>query len=298
MLGSFSNNTKGIFYAVLAALFGALLVVLVRYLAQDFHVFFIVMVRNFLALILLMPIIIRKRQNIFKTKKFGLHLFRSINGLISMFVWFYVVTIMPLSEAVSISFVVPILSSVVAVYYLKEVVKKEIFLACILGFIGVLIVLRPGFREFSSIYLFSLASLFLWTISNVAMKLMSRTESPETIVVYMTALMLVMSIPFGLFYLEPLGLRDVALLLALGLVSNLLHFSISHSYKLVDLSYVQPFDFMRLVFTAVLAYFIFGEVIDFWVVIGSIVILFGVILVLPKRKKKKKELEAVVPEEL
>ncbi|MBL6665237.1 MAG: hypothetical protein ISQ34_05275, partial [Rickettsiales bacterium] len=76
-----------------------------------------------------------------------------------------------------------------------------------------------------------------------------------------------------------------------------LHFSISNAYKLVDLSYVQPFDFMRLLFTAVLAYFVFGEIIDFWVITGSMIILCGVLLILPKRKRGK-ELTAVVPEKL
>ncbi|MBL6665256.1 MAG: DMT family transporter, partial [Rickettsiales bacterium] len=261
-----SNNAKGIICAILSAFFGALLVILVRYLAQDFHVFFIVMVRNFLALLLLVPNIFYHRHNIFKTNRPRLHLFRGFNGLVSMYLWFYIVTIIPLSEAVSISFVVPILSSVVAVFYLKEVVRREIFLACILGFIGVLVILRPGFKEFNNAYFFSFASLILWTISNVTIKVMTRTEKTQTIVVYMTIIMLVASIPLGLFYLEPLSLRDVLLLLALGLTSNLLHFSISNAYKLVDLSYVQPFDFMRLLFTAVLAYFVFGEIIDFWVI--------------------------------
>ena len=181
MFYSFSNNAKGIICAILSAFFGAALIILVRYLSQDFHVFFIVMVRNFLALLMLLPQIICCRKEIFKTKRFGLHLFRGSNGLISMYLWFYIVTILPLSEAVSISFVVPILSSVVAIYYLKEVVKKEIILACILGFIGVLVILRPGFREFNPAYFFSFASLILWTVSNVAIKVMTKTEKPNRV---------------------------------------------------------------------------------------------------------------------
>lgn len=296
-VGRFSDNAKGVYCAILSAFFGALLVILVRYLSEDFHLFFVVMVRNALALLMLLPQIIHQRKVIFKTNRFNLHLFRGCNGLISMYIWFYIVTIMPLSEAVSISFVVPILSSVVAIYYLKEVVKKEIMYACILGLIGVLVILRPGFREFNNAYFFSFASLILWTISNVAIKVMTRTERPQSIVVYMTIIMLVTSIPFGLFYMEPLSVRDLLLFAALGLVSNLLHFSISNAYRLADLSYVQPFDFTRLVFTALLAYFIFGEVIDFWVIVGSMVILLGVILILPKRKRGRKP-KILAPEEL
>ena len=214
-----------------------------------------------------------------------------------MYLWFFIVTIIPLSEAVSISFVVPILSSVVAIYYLKESAKKEIFLSCILGFVGVLIILRPGFRDFHSAYFLCLFSLILWTISNVVIKVMTKTEKPQTIVVYMTIIMLVTSIPFGVFHLKFLTLEDLLVFILLGLVSNALHFAISNAYRLSDLSHVQPIDFMRLVFTAIFAYFVFGEIIDFWVVVGSMVILFGVILILPKRKRGRKP-KILSPEEL
>lgn len=287
-----SINSQSIYHAILASFFGALLVVLVRYLSSDFHIFFIVMVRNFLALLLLLPQILNERKTIFKTDKIGLHFFRSFNGLISMFIWFYIVTIMPLSEAVSISFLVPILTTIVAIYFLKEKPNKNIILSVFLGIIGVLLILRPGFREFNSYYILSFVSLFLWTISQTLVKVMTRTESSQTIVVYMTLIMFLASIPFGLFYLQEITIIDFSLLLALGLVSNLLHFSISNAYKNSDLSFVQPFDFMRLVFTAVIAYFVFDELIDFWVVIGSIVILIGVIIVLPKRKSKLLKLES------
>ena len=296
-LDSLSNNVKGIICAILSAFFGALLIIFVRYLAQDFHVFFIVMVRNFLALLLLLPQILHQRREIFKTKRLGLHLFRGCNGLVSMYLWFFIVTLIPLSEAVSISFVVPILSSVVAIYYLKEVAKKELFLSCLLGFVGVLIILRPGFREFVGAHFLCLVSLILWTISNVAIKVMTKTEKPQTIVVYMTIIMLVTSIPFGIFHLQALTLENLLVFVLLGLVSNGLHFAISNAYRLTDLSYVQPIDFMRLVFTAIFAYFVFGEIIDFWVIIGSMVILLGVILILPKRKRGRKP-KILSPEEL
>ena len=95
-----------------------------------------------------------------------------------------------------------------------------------------------------------------------------------------------MSIPFAVPYYQDLGLIEVVLFIFLGLVSNLTHIYISLSYSKADLSVVQPFDFSRLIFTSLIAYFVFEEVIDLWVVIGSIVILSGVFVAAPKRKKK------------
>jgi drug/metabolite transporter (DMT)-like permease len=81
--------------------------------------------------------------------------------------------------------------------------------------------------------------------------------------------------------------------MALGLVSNLTHICISNSYAKADLSTVQPFDFTRLIFTAIISYFFFQEIIDFWVIIGSLVILSGTILAMPKRKKPQRSQEPV-----
>ena len=152
-LEKFSKNSQAIYYAIWASFFGALLIILVRHLSADFHIFFIVMVRNFLALLLLCPQIFKERKTILKTDRFSLHFFRSCNGLISMFIWFYVITIMPLSEAVSISFLVPILTTIVAIYILKEKADKNVILSSFLGIIGVLLILRPGFREFNDYYI-------------------------------------------------------------------------------------------------------------------------------------------------
>jgi len=287
-LNNLSKNSLSIYYAILASLFGALLIVLVRYLALEINIFFIVMVRNFLALILLLPQIYNQRDTILQTDRFGLHFLRSFNGFISMSLWFYIVTIMPMSQAVSISFLVPILTTIVAIFVLKEKVAKNIFLSVFLGFVGVLFILRPGFKEFSNAYYLSFISLILWTISQTLVKVMTKTESSQTIVVYMTFIMLILSLPFGILNWQEITIAQFLWLLLLGLISNLLHSAISKSYANADLSYVQPFDFMRLVFSAILAYFIFDEVIDFWVIIGSIIILIGVIIILPKKKQKAK----------
>ncbi len=282
-----SNNSQGICYAIGACFLASVLISLVRFLSAEFHIFFIVMLRNFFGLLFFVPQITADYQSVFKTKKIKLHIFRGVNGLISMFIWFHVVTVLPLSEAVSISFIIPILTTIVAVFYLKEEVKAKTWTASFIGFIGILIILRPGFKEFNNAYFFSFASVFLWIVSNILIKTMTKTEKPQTIVAYMSLTMLLCSIPFALPYVKALSFENILWFALLGLVSNLTHICISNSYAKADLSYVQPFDFTRLIFTAIISYFAFGEVIDFWVIVGSLVILGGVIIVMPRKKSKK-----------
>lgn len=282
-----SNNSQGICYAILSCFLASVLIALVRYLSAEFNIFFIVMLRNLFGLLFFMPQILHDYKKVLATKKVKLHLFRGVNGLASMMIWFHVVTVLPLSEAVSISFIIPILTTAVAIIFLKEKVKSHSWIASFIGFIGILIILRPGFKEFNPAYFYSFASVILWVISNILIKVMTKTEKPQTIVAYMSFVMFICSIPFALPYFEAISFTNLLWFAALGAVSNLLHIFISSAYSKADLSYVQPFDFTRLIFTAIISYFAFGEIIDIWVVIGSLVILCGVIIVMPKRPSKK-----------
>lgn len=280
-----ADNFQGISYAILACFFASVLISIVRYLSSEFHIFFIVMVRNFFGLLFFLPQIMSSYRHVLETKKIHLHIFRGVNGLLSMMVWFHIITVLPLSEAVSISFIIPIITIIVAIIFLKEKVKTHSLIGSFIGFIGVLIILRPGFKAFNPAYFYSFISVILWVLSNIIIKLMTKTEKPQTIVAYMSLIMLICSIPFALPHLQALDWHSFFWFALLGLVSNLTHICISLSYSKCDLSKVQPFDFTRLIFTAIISYFAFDEIIDLWVVIGSLVILFGVIIVMPKRKQ-------------
>jgi drug/metabolite transporter (DMT)-like permease len=286
-LTKLSHNSQGIFYALCACFFASILIAIVRHLSADFHIFFIVMMRNFFGLFFFLPQILQNHKSVFRTQKLHLHIFRGLNGLASMIIWFHVVTVLPLSEAVSISFIIPILTTIAAIFFLKEKVKAKAWIGTFIGFIGILIILRPGFKEFNSIYFFSFASVILWVISNIIIKIMTKTEKPATIVAYMSLVMLIASIPFAISHLKPIDNISLFWFALLGLASNLTHICVSNSYSKTDLSVVLPFDFTRLIFTMIISYFAFDETVDLWVILGSLVILSGVIIVMPKRISKK-----------
>lgn len=281
-----SNNSKAIFFAIITCFLVSVLISIVRHLADNFHVFFIVMMRNFFAFAFFIPLMINNPRKLFKTGNIKLHFARNINGLVAMLIWFYSITLIPLPEAVSFTFIVPIITTLAAMFFLKEKVPAKIWIALLIGFIGILVIIRPGYQEFKLAYLLTIGVTFLWSISNLLVKMMTKTDKPETIVAYMSLIMLVLSIPLGMFYLAPMTFWDVFWLAALGLFSNLSHMSMSHAYSKADLSVVQPFDFTRLIFTAIIAYFAFDEVLDMWSALGAFIILSGTIFIAPKGKRK------------
>ena len=283
------QNYRGIFEIILSCFLLSIVVALVRHLNQNFHIFFIVMMRNFFGLIFLLPQFIKNRGTIFQTKNIYLHVFRGGNGTISMFFWFYAVNSLPLSEAVSLSFLTPIVTTIASMIFLKEKVSKNIFMASFISFIGVIIILRPGFHKFDEGYIFSFCSIIFWTISNLIVKTMTKTDKPQTIVAHMTFFMFIFSMPFALPYLAPLNFIAFFEFLALGVISNISYKLIAEAYSKNDLSILQPFDFSRLIFTSLVAYFIFDEKLDIWVFFGSLIILFGLILIVKKKSLKSQK---------
>lgn len=281
-----SRESSAILQIIISCFIISVIVAMVRHLSKDFHIFFIVMMRNFFGLIFLLPQLIKCYRNIFKTNQLHLHIFRGANGTFSMFFWFCAISTIPLSEAVSLSFLTPIVTTIASMYILKEKISKKIILSCFISFIGVLIILRPGFNDFNRGYFFSFCSVILWSTSNLIVKTMTKTDSAQTIVVNTTFFMFLFSLPFALPYLEGVNFKEFCQFLILGVISNVSYRLITDAFTKSDLSLLQPFDFSRLIFTSIIAYIFFDEKIDIWVFLGSIVILFGLVMILKKPKKK------------
>ena len=277
-----SSKSQGIFWAIITCFLVSVMIAIVRHLSDHFHPFQIVMMRNFFALVLLLPFVLKNIDRIAKTNHIKMHLIRGLVGLVGMLLWFYVITLMPLSEAVAITFIVPITTTIAAMFFLHEKVDKKIWISLTIGLIGVLIIIRPGFREFKIAYLLALLIPFVWSFSNILIKKMVATEKPETITLYLSFVIFILSIPIAAPYLKPILFPDLCWFLLLGLVSNCSYIAGAICYSKTDVSTVQPFDFTRLIFTAIIAYFAFGEKMELTIFIGAAVILFGSLIVTSK----------------
>ena len=289
----FSDNSQSIFCIIGSCFLMSFLVGIVRYLSAFYDPSFIVMVRNIFALAILMPYIYKNYQNIFTTDKLTINILRASSGFLSMTMWFYAVSMIPIADAVSISFIVPSLTTIFAIIFLKEKINIKNWISIIIGFIGVLIIIRPGFKEFNIAYLLMIVSACFWAISNILTKILSASQQPMNVVAYLTTIMTILSVPFGVFYIQPLTIFSIFLLIAMAIISNLSYFLLSKSYSKADLSIVQPFDFTRLIFSALIGYFIFDEKVDLLTIIGSLIILCGLLIALPKKNINQKPISSI-----
>lgn len=278
-----SKNSEAILEFILSCFLVSLMVGIVRHLSNEFHILFIIMVRNFLALFFFLPNFISSSGAIFQTKNLKMHFLRGANGAFSMMMWFFAISMMPLSESVSLTFIVPILTTIAAKFFFGEKISNKVFIACAIGLVGVLIILRPGFKEFSFGHFLVLGAVILWSISNLLIKQIAKTEKPTTIVAYMTFFTFIISAPFGLFYIKSLNLISFIWFVLLAALAVLAQILLADAYKKAPLSVLQPFDFSRLIFASLIAYFFFNEKLDFFVFLGASIILAAIIYSLPKR---------------
>lgn len=272
-----------------AAFWFSLMTILIATIADDMHPFQMVFFRNVFACMMFLPAIMWFGIGHMKTKSLKSHWSRAISGTIGMLLWFYALTITAPNDAVALSFVVPIITTLLAVIFLKEVVGWHRWLAMFIGFGGVIIILRPssdavGFGGFLVI-----ASTCTWAVSNILIKQLAGIDKPRVIAFYMTLFMIPLSLPFALATWQTPSAETLLWLIAVAFTANMAQLSLASSYSYADISDVLPFDFARLIFVSIWSYFLFSQIIDFWTVVGALVIFGSGIYIVRRQSYERKE---------
>ncbi len=235
-------------------------------------VFEIVFLRNVAGLLFILPLFMKTGLGALKTKRIGFYTARSFFGFVSMLSWFYAITVLPLADAVALNFTAPIFTTILAIFVLKEVVGIRRGSAMIVGFLGAMIILRPGLEELSLGSYSAIFSAVTMACSVTCVKLLSRTESTSAIVAWTQILILPMSlIPAVMVWVTP-TLDQLLAIGAIGVLATIGHLSFTKSFSLVDASIVMPFDFFRLIFSALIGFMFFMQEPDLYTYIGAAVI--------------------------
>lgn len=262
----------GLWISLSAACF-AVLVGIVRHLSAEVDVFVITFWRNILAVAIFAPWLMRVGWRGLATRRSGLLVTRSAFLVVSSICMFFAVVLMPLAEATALSFTTPLFATLLAALVLKEAMHARRWSALIVGFVGVLVMLRPGAAAMDPAAGLVLFSALTFAAVVITGKMLAHTESPEAIVVYVSLYSIPLSlIPALIFWQWPSG-EQWLWLLALGIVASGNMYGISRALRIADASLSQPFDFVRLLFTALVGYFAFAEQPDQWTWIGAAIIL-------------------------
>ena len=245
---------------------------LVRLAAGQIHSFEVAFFRNILAVLMFLPLIMRKGPGMMRSKQPKLHLARAGLGAMAMMSFFTALTLIPLAEATALGFASPFFATLGAVLFLGERIKFHRSAALIVGFIGVMIVLRPGYVDFSLGAGLMLLSAGLIGITAVLVKKLSATDAPEAIAIWMVVLQTPITFIAALFVWEwPTG-QTFLYLLGLAFAGTVGHLCWTRAMSIAEVSQLQPFEFAKLPFVAMIGFFVFSEVPTQWVWIGGAII--------------------------
>ncbi|HVF36008.1 MAG TPA: DMT family transporter [Candidatus Saccharimonadia bacterium] len=256
-----------------AVLFG-FMAITIRYASRQLHAFEIAFFRNVFGFVFALPLLFRHGLSILKTEKLPLYFLRCVIGIVSMLAGFWAIVNLPLAQAVALSYSTPLFVTIMAVLVLGEVVRARRWTAVALGFLGVLVIVRPWGHDFTAGALVALLAAAMSASVAISIKFLSRTEKPDAIVLYTTMIWVPLSFVPALLYWKWPNLESWFWVILAGLFGTLAHMCWTRALKLGDASALTPIHFLQLPIVAVLAYLLFGEAIDRYTVIGALII-FG-----------------------
>jgi EamA-like transporter family. len=175
-----SNNIQAVLLATIASFCAVLMAVFLKLAQNEINVFTVGFLRFFFGFLIIFPFILKSKFNIYKTNNFKFHLTRSIINVPMMILGFAALMYLPLEQIKAIGFLSPILVVILSVIILKERIYIIRILALIIGFIGVLIILRPGIKKIALGASLVFLSPSLRSSVIIIKKIMSKEASPMT----------------------------------------------------------------------------------------------------------------------
>ena len=275
-----AHRLAGIGFYLLAMLCFSIMNTLIRDVTQQVTPALAVFLRNLFSLILLLPVAAHFWRDTPATERLSLHFWRAAVGLLAMETWFLSLSLMPVSHATALSFTTPLFATLFALFFLGERMGLWRIGALVVGFLGTLMILRPWQAgEWNLSVLIVLFAAAMMAVASIVVKRLTATEPAWRIVFYMSAFMSLLSAPLGLYGWQVLSPLLYLKILGIALASTLAQLAMVSAFARAGIVLLMPFDFLRLVFTSILAVSFLGETVDTPVLLGAAVIVASSMLI-------------------
>ena len=285
-----SKNFFAILLILISIFAGSTMGVLIKLAQNDVSIYIAAFFRFLIGFIFIFPYILKTKFKVFKTSNIFLHLIRSLLNYPAMLLTFSALMLVPYEKISALNFLVPFFVTILAVLFLKENIRIYRISALVIGFIGMLIILRPGIIEISLGIQMVLVATFFWSVIIILTKQLTNKDSPITILTYMYTLMTLLTLTTAVIFWETPTTSSIIYLSLAAFVGTISHISINQAFKLVDVSMTQPFSFISLIVASMYGYFLFDESPDIYTWLGAIIIFVGIIIITFRELKLDKEI--------
>ncbi len=262
------------FLMIISGISISLMTALVRYASAEMHPFEIAFFRSFLVLPLLTPIIFRTGLKIFKTSNPKFQIIRALAGSAAILCFFYGLSITELAKTQALGLTVPVFSTLLAIFFLGEVVGIKRWSAMLMGFIGAIIIMRPDVSiGIGPIVI--LCACFFWSSSVLIAKVLTRTDSNLTITLWSAIGIIPATFILSLGVWKWPSSEQLLILFIITIFGTIAQFTLVAALKRGNVSFILPLDYLKLLWAVMLGFYFFGEIPNSSIWFGGILIIFS-----------------------
>ena len=281
-----NNNIKAILLTISASFFAVLMEALIRAAQYDSNVYTIGFLRFFFGLLIIFPYLVKNKFTTYKTRNLKFYIVRGLFNIPVMILGFGALIYIPFEQFKAMNFLSPIIVVLLSFLIFREKIYQYRILALIIGFLGTVIIIRPGYVEFNIGTIMVLVSLTFWSFIIILSKYVSKDDSPITMVSYQYTLMTFFALPLAIYFWETPSVYSILYVFIGAISGTILHLCLGLAYKYADLSVTQPIWFSGLIFGSGFGYFVFKEIPDLWTWIGGIVVFSSVLIITYNERNK------------
>ena len=233
-------------------------------------------IRYLAGLVLMLPFLIRGFRAGLTHRAVLVYSLRGGAHALAVILWFYAMARIPIAEVTAIGYTAPIYTTIGAALFLGERLAARRILAVLAGFLGAMVILRPGLHEISAGQMAQVLSAPLFAVSYLIAKRLSMRADPSEVVAMLSLFVSLGLLPFAAAVWVTPALRDVLMLALVALFATAGHFTMTKAMAAAPLMVTQPVTFLQLVWATALGAVVFGEPVDIWVLTGGGIIIAAV----------------------
>lgn len=270
-----SPTVKAIAWMMGALLSFAAMTVSVRELTADLHAFQMLFIRSAIGIVILLPFLQRQGWGQIRLTHLAGHGLRNVIHFTGQVLWIFGIAVLPLATVSALEFTSPLWGGLLAVLFLGEKMNRGRWIAFALGFVGVLVIVRPGLVEVSDGILIMLACAFFFGATGAATKWLTRRETALAIVFFMVVIQTLFGAVASTFVWAPLAWDQAPWLLLLSITGLTAHYCLTRALAGADATFIMPMEFLRLPLVALFGYLLYAEAFEAMTLIGAAIIFSG-----------------------
>lgn len=245
---------------------------IVRHLGSDMNPIQGAFIRYLIGALLMLPLLLRLNRRQIRSARYGLHISRGMVHGIAVMLWFFAMARIPIAEVTALGYIAPIFTTIGAAMFLGETMHLRRIGAVVIGFAGMLVILRPGLHIIEVGAWAQIVAAPLFAVSFLISKKLTERESSTAIVAALSVFVTLTLLPGALMvWRTPTG-EELFWLTLTAVCATAGHYTLTQAFRAAEITALQPVQFLQLVWATILGLVVFGEQPDLWTWVGAAII--------------------------